>query len=191
MLHKIKAAFAVLAATLLVTTAQVKPAMAANTGHQAANFASHTGNIIYLAAAVGLPLLRDGAEGHENALRTADAIGTSVAIAEVLKNIVRERRPDHTTRDSFPSGHATAAFAAAGVESALHPKEAPLWYLGATLISASRVALHRHYIHDVLVGAALGYATAKYELSRPHGLILSPLIGRGDNGMSASFAMQF
>lgn len=139
-------------------------------------FASGSGNILYLAAGVGLPLLRDGADGRNHSLRAADALGTSVLITEGLKVLVRERRPDGSARDSFPSGHATAAFAVATVESQWHPKEAPLWYLGATLISASRVALDRHFTQDVVAGAAIGYFTARLELSRPRGLILSPLI---------------
>lgn len=144
----------------------------------AAQFASGGGNLLYLAAGLGLPLLRDGRAGRNHALRTADALGTSVLIAEGLKTIVRERRPDGSARDSFPSGHATAAFAVATMESQWHHREAPLWYLGATLISASRVSLDRHYTQDVVAGAALGYAVSRLELSRPRGLILSPLIMR-------------
>ena len=63
------------------------------------------------------------------------------------------------------------------MESAWHPREAPLWYGGATLIGVSRVTLHRHYIHDVIAGALLGYGTARLELASRHGLVLSPLIG--------------
>ena len=143
---------------------------------QAAKFASGSGNILYLAAGVGLPLLTDGKDGKNHALRTADALGTSVLLAEGLKNLVREKRPDANSRDSFPSGHATAAFAVATVESEFHPKQAIFWYAGATYISYSRVRLNRHYAQDVIAGAALGYFTARLELSRPRGLILSPLI---------------
>lgn len=143
---------------------------------QAAKFASGSGNILYLAAGVGLPLLTDGKDGKNHALRAADALGTSVLLAEGLKNIVREKRPDANSRDSFPSGHATAAFAVATVESQFHPKQAILWYAGATYISYSRLRLNRHYVQDVVAGAALGYSTARLELSRPRGLILAPLI---------------
>ena len=150
--------------------------MADSPARSASNFASGSGNIIYLAAAVGLPLLSDGSHGTNHALRAADAIGTSVILAEGLKALVREKRPDANTHDSFPSGHATAAFAAATVESDLHPHEAPFWFLGATLISYSRVRLHRHYDRDVIAGALLGYGTARLELSAPRGLLLSPII---------------
>ncbi len=143
----------------------------------ASKFASGTGNILYLAAAIGLPLVRDGSSGKGHTVRVVDSLATSLLVAEALKVTVREERPDHSDHDSFPSGHATAAFAAATMESAWHPREAPLWYTGATLIGVSRVTLHRHYIHDVIAGALLGYGTARLELASRHGLVLSPLIG--------------
>ena len=175
--------FAVGWAACLSVFAAAPSAQAESPARKAADFASGTGNIIYLAAAIGLPLLSDGAHGKNHALRVADAIGTSVILSEGLKNLFHEKRPDANTHDSFPSGHATAAFAAATVESDLHPHEAPLWFLGATLISYSRVRLHRHYGRDVIAGALLGYGTARLELSAPRGLILSPLIQPEDHSI--------
>ncbi len=162
-------------------------ARADSPARQASQFASGAGNIIYLAAAVGLPLLSDGRNGTNHALRAADAIGSSVVIAEGLKYLVREKRPDSNAHDSFPSGHATAAFAAATVESSLHPKQAPLWFLGATAISFSRLRLNRHHPGDVIAGAALGFGMARLELSAPRGLILSPFIQPG-NGVGLQLA---
>jgi membrane-associated phospholipid phosphatase len=102
-------------------------------------------------------------------------------ITEGLKAVTREKRPDTNEHDSFPSGHATAAFAVATMASAYHPEQKSLWYLGATLISASRVRLNRHHPQDVVAGAVVGYTTARWELSEPRGLILSPII-RPDGG---------
>lgn len=137
---------------------------------------SGTGNIGYLAAGVLLPLAEDGQAGKQHTLRTADAMGTSVVFAEAIKMVTRVKRPDGNGHDSFPSGHATAAFAIATMESHYHPSQTPLWYGGATLIGYSRVRLRRHRVDEVLVGALLGTATARWELTRPHGLILTPLI---------------
>ena len=59
---------------------------------------------------------------------------------------------------SFPSGHATTAFAAAAAVGALHPRlRWPLFALAA-LVGLSRVYLGVHYGLDVLAGAALGTA---------------------------------
>lgn len=61
---------------------------------------------------------------------------------------------------SFPSGHATSAFAAAGVVAALHPRlRAPVLVLAA-LIALSRVYLGVHFSTDVIAGAALGLSIA-------------------------------
>ena len=154
-----------------------------------ARFASGTGNVIYLAAGTLLPLLEDGKDGQQHALRTADALFSATIITEGLKRITRERRPDSSARDSFPSGHVTAAFAVATMQSHYHPRQAPYWYLGAALISESRVQLNRHYLHDVVAGAAVGYVTARFELGQKRGLILRPFIsGRGGMGLSFSKA---
>lgn len=160
--------------------------------NSAAEFASGSGTLIYVGAATLLPLLEDGPEGEAHALRTADSLLTSTLITEALKRIVREKRPgSDTERTSFPSGHATAAFAIATMQSHYHPRQALLWYGGATLISYSRVKLNRHYYHDVVAGAAVGYLTSRFELSRPRGLILSPFIRSrhaGGNGLSLSMS---
>ena len=57
---------------------------------------------------------------------------------------------------SFPSGHASVAFAAAVVLAHHQKKHRLLLYLWATLTAFSRIYLGKHYPLDVIVGAALG-----------------------------------
>jgi membrane-associated phospholipid phosphatase len=154
-------------------------------------FLSNGGNLLYLSLGAGLPLLEDKGAGRGHTLRTLDAVATSAALAEGLKYLTREKRPDTGDRNSFPSGHAAAAFAVASMESAFHPGQAPEWYLGAALIADSRVRLHRHYAHDVLAGAALGYLTARWERSRPRGLMLSPFAGPGGRALGLQLDRSF
>jgi len=144
--------------------------------HSSAEFASNTGAILYIGAGIGLPLLEDGSLGKNRALRTLDSLGTSVLITEGLSHIIHEERPNGSGNDSFPSGHATGVFAVATTESQFHPRQSVLWYTGAALIADSRVTLRKHYTRDVVVGALIGAGVARWELSRPHGLILAPLI---------------
>lgn len=61
---------------------------------------------------------------------------------------------------SLPSGHATTAFAAAGVVALMHPRlRAPALCLAA-LVALSRVYLGVHYPSDIAAGALLGLALA-------------------------------
>ena len=123
-----------------------------------------------------MPLAEDGSGGGRHSLRAADSLLTSTVITEALKRIVREKRPDSDERTSFPSGHATAAFAIASMQAHFHPNQAILWYAGATIIAASRVKLRRHRIHDVVAGAAVGVLTTQLEIRQSRGLLLFPFI---------------
>jgi undecaprenyl-diphosphatase len=98
-------------------------------------------------------------------LRAARVTVISYAVNQAIKLTVRRRRPDlpglpplspTVTRLSFPSAHATTAFAAARAFEGLLPGT---WlYTTATLLAASRPYLGLHYPSDVLAGAALGSA---------------------------------
>ncbi len=72
---------------------------------------------------------------------------------------------------SFPSGHTTAAFAAATVY-AMEYRDKPLIpvlsYAGATLIGLSRLTENQHWPADVLVGAMLGYLSGKQVVKNYH-----------------------
>jgi membrane-associated phospholipid phosphatase len=164
---------------------------AESTELRAARFASGSGNIAFLALGVALPALDGTSEGRNRSVRIADALGTSVLITESLKALTREKRPDTDEHNSFPSGHATAAFAVATMESAYHPHQKTLWYLGATLIAASRVRLNRHHTQDVVAGAVVGYTTARWELSRPRGLLLAPMIRPDGDGIEMQWGHAF
>jgi membrane-associated phospholipid phosphatase len=63
---------------------------------------------------------------------------------------------------SFPSGHATTAFALATAFSLLWARPAALYFLVATGIAASRVLSNTHFVSDVLAGALVGVAATLY-----------------------------
>lgn len=83
----------------------------------------------------------------------------SLALTYGLKYAVARERPDHSSDDSFPSGHAAQAFASATV-IARHLGPNATWpaMVAASFVAMSRVNQHRHYLSDVVFGAGLGVA---------------------------------
>jgi undecaprenyl-diphosphatase len=73
----------------------------------------------------------------------------------------------HAANASFPSDHATAAFAVATAFWIVKPRIGKLWLLIAACIAFSRVWTGVHYPSDVLAGALIGAASA----GSIHGLI--------------------
>jgi len=69
----------------------------------------------------------------------------------------RLRRPRTT---SFPSGHASAAFTAAGVLAQNDPL-APLYYAIGAVVAGSRVYVKIHHPSDVVAGALVGVVLAR------------------------------
>jgi undecaprenyl-diphosphatase len=67
---------------------------------------------------------------------------------------------------SFPSGHSLNAFAVGTVISLAFPLLAPVAFLVAASVSASRVFLGLHFVTDVVVGAARGAAVGAAAVGR-------------------------
>ncbi len=112
-------------------------------------------------AAVGVLAPGDGREGGEERWTMCEAMALDAGATEVLKAGVGRRRPDSGSRTSFPSGHASAAFAAATLidRNSGHALGIPAYALAAAT-AVSRVEARRHFPSDVLAGAALGVASA-------------------------------
>lgn len=78
-------------------------------------------------------------------------------LVEPIKFATHRERPDLSNHQSFPSGHAAITFAAATViERHLGWKNAVLAYAIASYVAASRLHDNRHYLSDVVFGAAVG-----------------------------------
>ena len=114
-------------------------------------------------AAAGLAVFIGGHLAHSSraALIGADLLRAQIvsgAIADGIKYSTNRTRPDGG-RHSFPSGHASSAFAAAAVlQGHFGWKAAVPSYLVASYVAAARVETRHHFASDVLFGAGIGIA---------------------------------
>jgi len=111
------------------------------------------------------------------AMLTAKSIAISGATAIIIKSITERYRPNQDANprhwlgpkglfsyDSYPSGHATVAFATASMISLEYPKPLivpVLAYSLATITAYGRLNGNYHWGSDVLLGAAIGYFTSR------------------------------
>ena len=86
-----------------------------------------------------------------------EAIAVSEAMVQPLKYITQRERPDHSSKNSFPSGHAADTFAfATALERHLGWKGAVPAYIFSSYVAISRVPANRHWLSDAVFGASVG-----------------------------------
>jgi membrane-associated phospholipid phosphatase len=125
---------------------------------------------------LGVSLLLMAYGGDENRetgrLLTSTFISTGV-IVWGMKEIIGRKRPldDVVGNPAFPSGHTAYAFAGATLLGARYPKLRIPLYIGAGLVGFTRIYLGRHYLSDVIAGAAVGTITGAL-VSRHRGTLL-------------------
>lgn len=117
-----------------------------------------------VAAATALLWVAGRVGDHERlAAASVDLASTFVATSAytwALKSTVRKQRPSGGNF-SFPSGHASVAFATATVLDRHFGRAVGYASLAlATLTAGARMEDNRHYFSDVVCGAALGLAVA-------------------------------
>lgn len=101
-------------------------------------------------------------------------------VTALLKFVIAKERPDGTNDRSMPSGHTSTAFQGA---SFIHlrygwEKGFPA-YLGATFVGFSRVYADKHYVSDVVGGAAVGILSSVLFTDRFERLKVTPVAGEG------------
>jgi PAP2 superfamily len=135
-----------------------------------------------------ISLLRHDSYGQGTALLAGEAVANDTILMIVLKAITRRARPSEFPPNgayndtffathnsflgkgsSFPSGHAMMAFSVADVFAQRyrhHKWVAYVAYTLATAISFSRVTTGAHFPSDVFIGAATGFAIARFDVLR-------------------------
>jgi membrane-associated phospholipid phosphatase len=151
--------------------------------------------------------LSDDYQGRRETFTMLEAAAFSSVTAEALKYAAGRARPNESSRvddwrsggSSFPSLHATAAFAI-GTVLAESGNDEYRWFrrvLGYGMAGATayiRVKDNVHWLSDTVAGAALGAASARFAMNRrearhpPLDVSVGPAQG---GGMSVSFNYTF
>jgi len=138
-------------------------------------------------ALYGIGLVRKDSYAQQTALLSGEAVLDSGVLAIVMKDVSRRLRPSdiaptgdfsdtffrsHPTivgaGSAFPSGHADLAFSVATIVARRYGRRHPWvrWvaYGTAGVVAFSRVTLQAHFPSDVVLGAALGYSIARFDV---------------------------
>ena len=104
-------------------------------------------------------LMAYGDEAHQETGRLLSSafLGTGLVTFGMKRLIGRKRPLDESLGNpAFPSGHTSLAFSSATILGYRYPKLRIPLYIGAGLVGFSRIYLGRHYMSDVVTGAAIG-----------------------------------
>lgn len=146
-----------------------------------AQIAADPGAVVIGVSLYGVGRITGHREVADLGLHGMEAVVLSGTAGALIKGLAGRARPnvagDSNPRDfrfgrgfgknaysSFPSGHTTAAFAAASVVTSEAQRwwprgvwvVAPLMYGGATMVGLSRMYNNAHWASDVALGAAIG-----------------------------------
>ena len=127
-----------------------------------------------------LGVLKKDDHMRETGVVATEAVANSMAVDYVLKYVLGRQRPldgngqgrffQFSSSDSFPSGHAIAAWSIASVIAHEYPGSfTKIGVYGlASAISMMRVTGQQHFSSDVVVGSALGYFIGDYTYRKRH-----------------------
>lgn len=102
----------------------------------------------------------------QEGLRRMKYVVTSFTCNAFLTGLIKKgtsrERPDGSSRTAFPSGHTSGSFVVAATLSELYGWRLGFpFYLVAGLVGAHRIHDDKHWLTDVLAGAALGTVVAR------------------------------
>ena len=133
---------------------------------EAGRIGSALGSTEFLVAAGGtiflLGQVMDNAQFRDMSYAIGQALVIETVVLYPLKYATSRERPNGEDSRSFPSGHATSAFAVAAVLDHYYgPKVAIPVYATGALVAFARLEQNKHFLSDVVAGATLGWIIGK------------------------------
>lgn len=172
-------------AIVAISLGAASPAVAGDRDWAKASDIGRGGLVI---AALAIPAVQGDEAGTGQA---ALSVGATYLVTNALKEIVPKERPDASDDRSFVSGHASMSFAAAAT---LHKRNG--WKVGvpahavAAFVGLARVKADKHFVEDVILGAAIGEAAGWLLTSRKNSKV--QWVPWGDSrSAGATVAMRF
>jgi membrane-associated phospholipid phosphatase len=178
--------FAATAAALIT----MAPLQAQAAGNQTL---TKTGDILRIAlpaAAAGISLWKGDYQGL---FQFALAYGATIGIAEGMKQVIHERRPDGSDWKSMPSASAASAQAASAFLWHRYGWEYGVPAFGLALLTGySRVQAKKHHWYDVAASDVIAFSVnylivTRYHEPQPYRFSM----GASPDGVSVQFAMNF
>ena len=141
--------------------------------------------VIIPASAYGTTLYMND---HDGQTAFYKSVVLSSATTFGLKFTVKRERPDGSNDRSFPSAHAMYSFQGATfIHRRYGLKYSLAAYLGAAFVGYSRIEADKHYLGDVLAGAAIGSLSSWFFTDRYKDVALQPLAAYGSYGIMIAY----
>ncbi|NOX70866.1 MAG: phosphatase PAP2 family protein [Gammaproteobacteria bacterium] len=126
---------------------------------------------------------------REGQVQFIKAFVANAAITGALKSAIDKRRPNGNCCESFPSGHASISFMGATFLQKRYGRKLGIpAYAAATFVAYSRVESDKHFVEDVIAGAAIGYLSSYFFTTPYKGVAIAPVTGRDFVGITFSKA---
>ncbi len=143
---------------------------------------------LILAASLGTSIFYE--KENEGTYQFLKAVIASQIFVHEVKNWTKKTRPNGKCCHSFPSGHASISFtSAAFIHNRYGWKYAIPAYVASSYVSYSRVYANKHFVEDVVAGAAIGLISGFYFTDEYKNVEILPVIT--DKQVGFYFSMTF
>jgi len=143
-----------------------------------------TGDVLLVAIPLAGYAMTYGFDDEKGRIQFYKSFITTIGTTYALKFSIDKKRPDGEDQ-SFPSGHTSLAFSGASfIQKRYGWKYGASAYMAASFVGWSRIEAKRHYLEDVLAGAAIGIMSSYFFVTPLDDISVSFFSGDGSYGVA-------